>query len=96
MVNKNVLIQGKVTYTLRVSTLVDEKTAKDEEKVKELLESIGDSEWESNADCEVEYDNEVPVLMDEEMSEKYIKESIGLGTWKEIVAKSKQLKSELK
>lgn len=93
MVNM-VLVEGEVTYTLRVATLVDEETAQDEERVKELLEALGDEQWSSCADTEVEYDNEVPVLMDKETAEEYVEENVGNDTWKKIVQRSKELQNK--
>lgn len=88
-----VLIEGEVIYKVKVKTLVDKNTAQDEAKIKELLEEIGDNDWDWFRESYVEYENKVPVFIDEEISEKYVNNSISLEQWAEVIERDKILKS---
>lgn len=88
------LVEGEVTYTVRVATLVDKGMAQDEERVKALLERVADEQWSNSSDSEVDYDNEVPVSVDDDVAMIYENRNVSKVTWKHITERSKQIKGE--
>ncbi|MPM67860.1 hypothetical protein SDC9_114785 [bioreactor metagenome] len=95
MNKKMVLIEGEVTFKIRVATLVNEEIAKDEERAKAILEDLGYKDLDCFSECEVDYDNEVPVLLNEETCSKYFNDNLSRDTWKEIIQISKNLNGEI-
>jgi hypothetical protein len=85
---KMVLIEGEVTYKIKVKTLVDEETAQDGDKMKELFENLSYKDIDCFEECEVKYINEVPVSIDDELSDKYMEDNLGSSAYNEIINKS--------
>ncbi|WP_419877690.1 hypothetical protein [Brevibacillus centrosporus] len=81
-----VLVQGTVTFTVRCNDLmgmVTPEQAADEDFMKDWFEDKAFKIIDS-ADVEVEYDNEVPVLISEETAQKHTDQVISDDDWIEI------------
>ncbi|GED34017.1 hypothetical protein P9G84_22440 [Brevibacillus centrosporus] len=81
-----VLVQGTVTFTVRCNDLmgmVTPEQAADEDFMKDWFEDKAFKIIDS-ADVEVEYDNEVPVLISEETAQKHTDQVIIDDDWIEI------------
>lgn len=86
---KMVLVEGEVTYKIKITTLVDEETAQDEDRMKDIFENLGYKDIEYFGECEVKYTNEIPVTIDEELCEKYAEDNLGSNAYNEIINRSK-------
>lgn len=85
---ERVLVQGTVTFTVRCNDLmgmVTPEQAADEDFMKEWLEDKAFKIIDS-ADVDVEYENEVPVLISEETAQKHTDLVINDDDWKAIRA----------
>jgi len=79
------LVEGEVTFSVRVSTLVPANMVDDEEAVKERLKDVAFDKIENIEVEDVECDNEVFVSISEDTAEKFQYVSIGNYEWNKIV-----------
>jgi hypothetical protein len=86
------LVQGDVTFTINVCTLIPADKENDEDYVKELLVDRAYKDLSSGGDEDVEYNNSVLVTVSEETAKEYEFSSICDFEWKAIVEESKRLK----
>lgn len=83
-----VLVEGEVTYKIKIATLVNKETANNEDKMKELFEKLSYKDIDCFEECEVKYNNKVPVSINEELSKKYAEDNLGSSAWQEILEKN--------
>jgi hypothetical protein len=86
------LVQGDVTFTINVCSLIPADMENNEDFVKELLADKAYKDLQSCGDEEVEYDNSVLVTISEKTAKEYQFTSLSGSEWIEIVEESKKLK----
>ena len=87
------LIQGEVVFKVYVDVLVDEELYDDYEKLKEfMIDKALEFDFENE---EVDYLNEVDVLLTEKTANKYQNEFVNDDEWNLILEESQKNQEEL-
>jgi len=86
---KGVLVQGLVTFTVSIDTLVDVEAFDDEDRLKDLFTDMAIYEMDSS-ETEVEIINTVDVILTEETFNSHNSGTLGSEEWTEII-KEKRL-----
>ena len=85
---KGVLIQGEVTFTISIDTLVDMEVFNDEDSLKDLLTDMAIHQLDSS-ETEVEIMNAVDVILTDETFETYNRDILGSDEWMEIITEKR-------
>lgn len=84
------LVQAEVTFKVRLSRLVETDFANDIDAIEEWFEDQAFKQlYDGDDGVDVDYENQVDVIVSKETAEKHIYTQISSSDWKAIVQESK-------